>query len=129
MNGRDLILGALVGAAAGVLLAPKSGKATRKEIKKQSKKIAKASQLKASKLANTVGSTANELATTVGSRANEIASTVKNKTQSHVVNAAGVVEEVAGNVKSKVQNLTNEVPVDEVKAQAKARVEHLKEVV
>jgi len=105
MKGRDLVLGALVGAAAGILLAPKSGKATRKQLKKQSKRLAKVTKRKANEMAGTVSSRASELATTVNTKANDLATTVKSTTQRQVVNAAGAIEDAASSVKTRVENL------------------------
>lgn len=53
--GLGLLLGAAVGAVAGILTAPKSGKETREDLKQKGKEIADAAKTKGEKVAKNTG--------------------------------------------------------------------------
>jgi gas vesicle protein len=106
VDGKDFLMGAVVGgllgAMAALLLAPKSGRELRQDITEQYGTISEKTQ----QIANTVSEKTQQIASTVGEKTANIAKTATTHTTEWVDKAkdvAGTVKDVAGTVIDEVK--------------------------
>lgn len=117
MNGKDFLLGAVVGGVIGavsaLLLAPKTGKELRTDLSDQYQNVSERTQ---------------KIASDVSERSQKIASDVSEKTQKLAGEVSTKSQEIAGKAKDVASTVTSEVKAwkDAKKSQAEEAVEEAK---
>jgi gas vesicle protein len=130
MNGKDFLLGAVVGGVLGavtaLLLAPKSGRELRTDIadgyhtvSDKTQEIAGTVSQKSQEIAGTVGQKSQEIAGVVSERSQEIAKTVGTHTSEWAGKAKDAASTVAGEIKSWKKEATAADSEEDTKADKK----------